>query len=214
MPGPLLAELIRTGATITALPPPPAEAEPRYRPSTALARYVRARDMRCCFPGCTAPAERCDIDHRIPWPHGPTHPANTGCFCRTHHLAKTFAGWQVTQAADGTLTWISPHQAVYRTTPGSRIIFPEWNTHTPLPHTPPATPEATPEAASHRGLAMPRRRRTRQADETSRINTARNANRLANQATEAKLAQTLGPLPTNPATGTPAPPQHHDPPPF
>ncbi|MGV0838419.1 hypothetical protein [Mycolicibacterium thermoresistibile] len=148
------------------------------------------------------------------WPYADN---NSNSANRCHHLAKTFAGWQVTQAADGTLTWTSPHQAVYRTTPGSRIIFPEWNTHTPLPHTPPATPEATPEApetASHRGLAMPRRRRTRQADETSRINTARNANRIANQATDAKLAQTLGPLPGAVTTRAPIPAQPDDPPPF
>ncbi|MGV0834949.1 DUF222 domain-containing protein [Mycolicibacterium thermoresistibile] len=213
VPGPLLAELVRTGAKITALTPPPADGEPRYRPSAALARFVRARDMTCCFPGCTKPAERCDIDHRIPWPAGPTHPGNNGCFCRTHHLAKTFAGWQVTQAADGTLTWTSPHNAVYRTTPGSRIVFPEWNIDTPLPHPPPGTPQ-TPQSASPRGLAMPRRRRTREADQASRIKAERETNRLANQATDAKLAEALGPLPEPATTYAAIPPQCGDPPPF
>ena len=36
-------------------------AEPGYRPSAALARFIRARDMTCRFPGCDNPIT--DIDH-------------------------------------------------------------------------------------------------------------------------------------------------------
>ncbi|MGV0656180.1 DUF222 domain-containing protein [Mycolicibacterium thermoresistibile] len=212
VPGPLLAELVRTGAKITALESPPADIEPRYRPSATLARFVRARDMTCCFPGCNAPAERCDIDHRIPWPNGPTHAGNTGCFCRTHHLAKTFAGWQVAQAADGTLTWTSPHGARYRHVPGAHLIFPEWNTATPVPQTPATTPDG-PESPA-RGLGMPRRRRTRADDEAGRIKAEREANRLANLAADAKLAEVLGPLSGAATTRAPIPPPGDDPPPF
>ncbi|OBB91591.1 HNH endonuclease signature motif containing protein, partial [Mycolicibacterium peregrinum] len=54
-----------------------AAAEPRYRPSVALSEFIRWRDLTCRFPGCDAPAERCDVDHTAPWPAGPTHPSNT-----------------------------------------------------------------------------------------------------------------------------------------
>ncbi|EJZ05141.1 hypothetical protein MFORT_30154, partial [Mycolicibacterium fortuitum subsp. fortuitum DSM 46621 = ATCC 6841 = JCM 6387] len=65
----------------------PAEAaESGYRPSAALSEFIRWRDLTCRFPGCDAPAERCDIDHTAPWPLGPTHPSNTKLYCRAHHL--------------------------------------------------------------------------------------------------------------------------------
>ncbi|HEX6445873.1 MAG TPA: DUF222 domain-containing protein [Streptosporangiales bacterium] len=51
-------------------------AEPQYRPSPRLDRYVRARDRRCSFPGCTRRARRSDLDHTIPWPRGDTTAAN------------------------------------------------------------------------------------------------------------------------------------------
>src|SRR5262249_8229146 len=90
MPTPLLAELVRNGATLRPLCTPPDEPEPQYRPSTNLARFVRARDLTCRFPGCSAPAEFCDIDHVIPYPIGATHASNLACLCRKHHLLKTF----------------------------------------------------------------------------------------------------------------------------
>ena len=63
VPTALLTELIDLGATVRPVPTA-AElcTEPRYRPSAKLARYVRSRDLTCCFPGCDRPAERCDLD--------------------------------------------------------------------------------------------------------------------------------------------------------
>ncbi|MGE4028422.1 DUF222 domain-containing protein [Mycolicibacterium sp.] len=83
-----LAEALRAGAILTPLWQPGPDPEPHYRPSAKLAAYIRARDMFCRFPGCDVPAARCDIDHVIPWPYGPTHPSNLNCTCRTHHLGK------------------------------------------------------------------------------------------------------------------------------
>lgn len=78
-------------------------AEPQYRPSAALARFIRCRDLTCRWPGCDQPAAGCDIDHTVPYPHGPTHPSYNKCYCRIHHLLKTFYtgvdGW-----ADNQLT--------------------------------------------------------------------------------------------------------------
>ncbi|WP_082556015.1 HNH endonuclease signature motif containing protein [Aeromicrobium sp. Root472D3] len=42
----------------------------------------------CQGPGCMVPAERCDIDHRIPFPEGPTRGDNLGPLCRRHHTYK------------------------------------------------------------------------------------------------------------------------------
>src|SRR3954451_18093183 len=50
-------------------------AEPHYRPSAGLARFIGCRDLTCRWPGCDQPAQRCDIDHTVPYPHGPTHPS-------------------------------------------------------------------------------------------------------------------------------------------
>src|SRR5690606_3216310 len=66
-----------------ALPQPCAEAG--YRPSAALTRFIRCRDLTCRFPGCDAPAAVCQIDHTIPYPAGPTHPSNLKLLCVFHH---------------------------------------------------------------------------------------------------------------------------------
>lgn len=39
----------------------------------------------CQAPGCMVPANLCDIDHRQPFPDGPTTGDNLGPFCRRHH---------------------------------------------------------------------------------------------------------------------------------
>ena len=97
LPTPLLAEAIRTGATVKPIRMPGDQPEPGYRPSTELAEFVRMRDLFCRFPGCDVVAEYCDIDHARPWPLGPTHASNLNCKCRKHHLMKTFwtgtGGW-------------------------------------------------------------------------------------------------------------------------
>ncbi|MDX1889421.1 DUF222 domain-containing protein [Mycolicibacterium sp. 050158] len=48
------------------LHPGQAPPEPRYTPTTALADYVRCRDLTCRFPGCTTPAITCDLEPRHP----------------------------------------------------------------------------------------------------------------------------------------------------
>jgi hypothetical protein len=88
-----------------------------YRPPPPLARHVRARDQVCAFPGCRQPAQRCDLDHRKPFPHGSTCAANLGPLCRHHHRAKTEGGWSWRRDDDGVLTWSAPtgHQYVTQT---------------------------------------------------------------------------------------------------
>ncbi|WP_060934606.1 HNH endonuclease signature motif containing protein [Smaragdicoccus niigatensis] len=79
--------------------------EDNYRPSRALADWVRALHGTCQFPGCDRPAWESDLDHRDPHATSKnTSVFNLGPFCRKHHRAKTFGGWRLEQ----TLTLISP----------------------------------------------------------------------------------------------------------
>jgi hypothetical protein len=66
-----------------------------YVPTEGLARLVRAREPHCRMPGCRRPAQRCDLDHTVPWPLGATSAANLGPLCRRHHVLKTHAGWSL-----------------------------------------------------------------------------------------------------------------------
>lgn len=89
------------------LGPPPAS--DRYHPSDQLDRFVRARDRRCRFPGCRARPVRCDLDHVVPYPCGPTSAANLCCLCRHHHrLSHQAPGWRLRHLADGGLEWTLP----------------------------------------------------------------------------------------------------------
>jgi hypothetical protein len=186
VPTALLGELIVLGAAVRPVPTA-AElcTEPRYRPSAKLARYVRSRDLTCCFPGCDRPAERCDLDHSTP--HGAgglTHPGNTKCLCRKHHLLKTFwtgpTGWTDQQLADGTVVWISPTGHRYTRPPGSRMYFPHWNTNTPLPTSGSATPPPAANSSSpNRGLTMPKRKTARGWQRALRLHNERQRNQRA-----------------------------------
>ncbi|HEX2213730.1 MAG TPA: DUF222 domain-containing protein [Mycobacterium sp.] len=186
----LLAEAIRSGAKVSELALSGTDPEPRYRPSAALAEFVRMRDLFCRFPGCDIPAERCDIDHVTPYPFGPTHPSNLSCKCRGHHLMKTFwcgdGGWNDVQLPDGTIIWTAPTGHRYITRPGSRLFFPAADITTaglpPPPKLPPGYAAGT--------MKMPRRRRSRAADEAARITEERALN-AAQRALEQERALEL-----------------------
>lgn len=89
------------------LPDPPPD-EPQYRPSRRLARFLRRRDRHCVGPACSVPSHQCDLEHRIPWPHGPTSTVNLSPVSRTCHRAKQ-AGWRYERHPDGTASWFPPH---------------------------------------------------------------------------------------------------------
>lgn len=168
VPAAMLREMAAT-ARLKPVPLPPPLCEPGYRPSAALAQFVRRRDLTCRFPGCDAPPHACDIDHTVPYPLGPTHPSNLKLMCRFHHLLKTFyagsGGWLDRQLPDGTVIWTAPSGKTYTTKPGGALFFPALAGSTgelvlPDSYGP---PNAT------RGLMMPTRRRTRSQDRGYRI---------------------------------------------
>ena len=90
-----------------------------YRPGPALARFLRARDRRCRFPGCRRRVPLGgELDHDRPWPDGPTSAGNLVGYCTGHHRGKHQApGWQHHLAEDGTLTVTTPTGLVASTTP-------------------------------------------------------------------------------------------------
>jgi Domain of unknown function (DUF222) len=194
----LLAELATSAKLVPLAHPGDAPPEPGYVPSAALAAFVRCRDLTCRWPGCDRPAGNCDLDHTIPHAEGgPTHASNLKCYCRTHHLVKTFWGWCDQQLPDGTLILTSPSGRVYVTTPGSALLFPSLCQSTggisaieadlPLDY------------CAERTAMMPKRRRTRAQNRTQRIAAERRHNRAARQA-----------VPSGPAPPT----DDQDPPPF
>ncbi|WP_157546044.1 HNH endonuclease signature motif containing protein [Mycobacterium sp. IS-1742] len=157
--------------------PGDAPPEPRYRPSAALQDFVRCRDLTCRFPGCDQPAHRCDLDHAVPYPAGPTCASNLRCLCRKHHLLKTFwtgkTGWRDRQSPDGTIVWTSPTGQSYTTHPGSALLFPTLC----IPTAPaPLRPDQTTELMKGRGLNMPRRRHTRAENRARYIQAERRLN--------------------------------------
>ncbi|WP_197029148.1 HNH endonuclease signature motif containing protein [Blastococcus sp. URHD0036] len=96
-------------------PPPETDG---YRPSVPLDRFVRLRDRRCRFPGCRARIRTCDLDHRVPHPHGPTAHTNLEGLCEHHHrLSHQAPGWRLDGTSDGGLVWTLPGGTTITTVP-------------------------------------------------------------------------------------------------
>jgi hypothetical protein len=87
-PGELLA-LLPTADVETAVFEPSGRV--RVNPRTRLfrgaeRRAVEIRDRYCTFDGCREPAERCDVDHIVPYEEGgPTEQSNGWLRCPPHH---------------------------------------------------------------------------------------------------------------------------------
>jgi hypothetical protein len=106
--------------------PHPADTAGAYRIPARLQRFLAVRAPRCEWPGCGARASRCDLDHDVAWPHGPTCACNCGPLCRRHHRIKQ-AGWVKHRTADG-VRWTGPT--------GRQTLSP--GQHPPVPRVRPA----------------------------------------------------------------------------
>ena len=200
----LVAELAASAKLVPLIHPADAPPEKGYVPSKALADFVRCRDLTCRWPGCDCPAVACDIDHTIPYGQGgPTHASNLKCFCRTHHLVKTFWGWQEKQLPDGTLILTSQAGHTYVTTPGSALLFPSLCRATGAIAA--AEVDTHLDYCAERTAMMPQRHRTRAQNRATRIATERRRNREARAARRAECWTYAGPAP---------PESDEEPPPF
>ena len=199
IPAELLREIAAQARLRPLIHPGQAPAEPRYRPSRALADFVRARDLTCRAPGCDRPATECDLDHTVPYNQGgPTQASNIKALCRTHHILKTFGGWHDRQLADGTVIWDLPDGQMRVTLPGSALLFPALSVQT-------ADPPATPPRQRPDLSAVPLRttKRSRSQNRAHRIAAERAANRRR------RLGRT-----TAAVTECPPPSPGDEPPPF
>lgn len=185
IPPELLRELAASARLRPLIQPADGVAEPGYRPSRALADFVRARDLTCRAPGCDRPATFCDLDHTTPWAvGGATHASNIKCLCRFHHLIKTFWGWKDHQLQDGTVIWTLPDGTTHVTLPGSALLFPALMVPTgEVPNTPQSP------RRGERTAMMPARKTTRAQNRSHRIATERSHN---HRLREAALAAQLG----------------------
>jgi hypothetical protein len=200
----LVAELAASAKLVPLIHPADAPPEPGKVPSKALADFVRCRDLTCRWPGCDQPAMHCDVDHTVPYAEGgATHASNLKCYCRTHHLIKTFWGWREQQLADGTLILTSPAGQTYVTTPGSALLFPSLCRDTGGMPAPEA--DVPRDYCGERSAMMPKRRRTRAQDRAYRVAIERRQNHDARMARRAEQAAYAGPAP---------PDTHDEPPPF
>ncbi|MGO4446108.1 DUF222 domain-containing protein [Mycobacterium sp. 2YAF39] len=167
LPAESVREVAKT-ATLTPLIVPTGVAPgPGYQPTAKTKEFIGWRDLTCRWMGCDRPVERCDIDHTVPYPLGPTHPSNNKPYCRIHHLLKTFCGWSDRQSPDGTITLTSPTGHTYTTKAHGAAMFPALATSTGDLDLPDQTP------ATDRTAMMPRRRHTRAQDRRDRINAER-----------------------------------------
>jgi hypothetical protein len=72
-----------------------------------LAHWLKTRDITCTFPGCPHLAQRCQSDHVVEFPTGPTHVDNGATECTHHHQAK-HASIPAGRHPDGTMRWQPP----------------------------------------------------------------------------------------------------------
>ena len=78
-----------TSATSATCGDLPALSTDTYAPTVAITEQVRARNPRCTAYDCPTRAHRCDLDHDVPWPRGPTEVDNLAPRHRRHHELKT-----------------------------------------------------------------------------------------------------------------------------
>lgn len=78
-----------------------------YAPTEAQWRWVVAENPQCVWPMCRRPATAVDLDHREPFPHGPTSTRNLQPLCEPHHKVKHSQGFRVVREVDGSYTWTS-----------------------------------------------------------------------------------------------------------
>ena len=87
-----------------------------YRVTKPIRRWLRMRDGKCPFPGCSNHSLDTEADHLLAWHHGGTTGiSNLGQPCRKHHRLKHTSGWTPTLATKNEPPgWISPSGRRYK----------------------------------------------------------------------------------------------------
>jgi hypothetical protein len=101
----------------------------RYRLTEAIKQWIRMRDRKCTFPGCSNHTPDNDIDHGTAWEHGgSTGITNLAQLCPKHHRLKHNSHWKPDTA--------TPSEPPGWTSPTGRHYKPEHPTPEPT-HWPP-----------------------------------------------------------------------------
>jgi len=81
-----------------------------YRVTKAQRQWLRLRDGKCPFPGCSNHSLDNEADHLLAWAHGGTSGIkNLGQPCPRHHRLRHTTGWKPTAATKNEPPgWISP----------------------------------------------------------------------------------------------------------
>ncbi|RAX17722.1 DUF222 domain-containing protein [Pseudarthrobacter sp. AG30] len=82
----------------------------RYRVGKAMRNWLRLRDGKCPFPGCSNTSLDTEADHILAWADGgDTGISNLGQPCPKHHRLRHTTGWKPTPATKNEPPgWISP----------------------------------------------------------------------------------------------------------
>jgi len=95
----------------------------RYKVPGPLRAFLQRRDGTCRKPGCTRPANRCDIDHTVEWQHGgQTAHDNLAHLCPMHHDEKHHTGATIRHLPGGDLEWTMPSGHTYISEPANRYL--------------------------------------------------------------------------------------------
>ncbi len=105
-----------------------------YRVTKAQRQWLRLRDGRCPFPGCTNQSLDNEADHILAWADGgTTGVSNLGQPCHRHHRLRHTTAWTPTEPTQDTPPgWISPSGRQYQSEP------PDWEPPT-WPDNPPSS---------------------------------------------------------------------------
>jgi hypothetical protein len=87
-----------------------------YRLTNAMRQWLRLRDGKCLFPGCSNQSLDNDADHLLAWAKGgTTGVANLGQPCPKHHRLRHTSAWRPTPATKNEPPgWISPTGRHYK----------------------------------------------------------------------------------------------------
>jgi hypothetical protein len=99
-----------------------------YRVTKAQRQWLRLRDGKCPFPGCSNHSLDNEADHLLAWAHGGTTGINNLAQpCPKHHKLKHSTGWEPEPASKNQPPgWISPTGRRYASE------YPDWE----APHLP------------------------------------------------------------------------------
>lgn len=97
-----------------------------YRPTPAIWGAVVAEHGTCFRPGCDLPATEAELDHRIPWPTGPTSPRNLWPACKTDHTAKHSPGFRIVQTRTGAFALVTPAGFAHEVRPTEHPTSSTW----------------------------------------------------------------------------------------